>query len=1209
MDLRRPTSNLPAQGPLAIYEVPEFKVRRLDGHAHPALTATPGSGFICTGSGQWEAKQTERTPLDLDGIYRTCLDAQNSLVIKANELCEKRNLPFLDITTACSWSDVEASVLDTCKVLENLSLKDKAITPGFTGKLKKAFRSLCNNAGAGTTLANLVPTDSYLSVLCGGLRIIFKALEESSHYRQEVYNALEELPFILNDNATLLEIHMQDEELHRRVASLYTAIYRLMEVIVSWFLKPSLVTGTKIFINPSGFLDKLKDSLATVKVAAQRFAARITIMAAEEQRTLTQQNYTMMYMHSQHSQRVTAELGELKGELRNSNRLHLITLDRLTEFLQLQARETIERKGLEIHEAIPRNTPPRMTIENILDENLYDPGLAPTNCENVLKLRNIPGYDLDEDLVITIKSHPRFVSWLTLNQSSLLFVDTRSQNPTCSLELPIVSAEVYRDIVDFSNLCLGAEDGTMADLICLPFFCSQHRDFKKDPNASPTELAMSLLLQLLDNYRDFDPHHLERAFDELDQNSAESICFAFETLISQLPASVILVLLIDDLKAFAQPLERKLGTVEVVEQLLDIHRRGEYDATFKFLLGNSTQSGFSDELFTDDEVLRIWTPATRGYIWIYPIKGQASTRVTSQQVDDVTKGNQNDHNLNVSEAVGNQTTRPVDGELWVTLNDEIHKMKKIIEEDNPEALLHEDDSPHNPSEYSSPNYSENPQLDPVIVFKLWQIFLDRVSPLIKIIHVPSVQGLIVSAATDITLIPLDQQALMYSILGLAVLALRDDELAGILGEDKTREAVLQDMLKSVNAVLVRFDALKRYNMVILQALVHTSIILMGQCNKHASWILLGSLVRIAMSMGYHRDGTQLHLSPFETEMRRRIWWQIVFYDIKLGIDCGLAYSCIPKRFDTKQPLNLNDADLFPDATGELAHRDGPTEMAFVMIIHRVAQYLLDEETRQAVEANILGQEIHPTIAERNRILIDRLDTDLLDMEDRFINAKASNAHAAAVGIRPHLIKRLYDMIRPMHESPGWGVDVSSPRDNLFKLILSSCENASDSYERMDRWGFSWYIRLHFNLDLLASLSTFLYHRPLGSLADRGWTIFTSLYIRHTLLQDPRSKATVTAAQFALKAYAQREGALVEAGQSVETPDFITELRQTINSPLATPPIPAISNQWATLGVMTAPSVQMDETHEMNMHMFMPFTGEGGGDGSYDFWPGVPWGTN
>src|SRR5687768_12988384 len=129
---------------------------------------------------------------------------------------------------------------------------------------------------------------------------------------------------------------------------------------------------------------------------------------------------------------------------------------------------------------------------------------------------------------------------------------------------------------------------------------------------------------------------------------------------------------------------------------------------------------------------------------------------------------------------------------------------------------------------------------------------------------------------------------------------------------------------------------------------------MGQCNKHAAWVLSGALVRIAMSMGYHRDGTHLSLSPFETEMRRRIWWQIVFFDIKLGIDSGLTHSSVPEHFDTKSPLNLNDADLFPDATDPLVHKEGPTEMAFVIVITRVSAYLLDKKARQAMEANVLG---------------------------------------------------------------------------------------------------------------------------------------------------------------------------------------------------------------------------------------------------------------
>ncbi|KAJ4266001.1 hypothetical protein NW762_003974 [Fusarium torreyae] len=581
----------------------------------------------------------------------------------------------------------------------------------------------------------------------------------------------------------------------------------------------------------------------------------------------------------------------------------------------------------------------------------------------------------------------------------------------------------------------------------------------------------------------------------------------------------------------------------------------------------------------------------------------------SVQEYKITTNCQSDDSQSVGKDVGGPTRKPVDGELWVTLNDEIHKMKKIIEQDHPEGLLPEEDASHVSSEHSSPSSSESLPLDPVTIFKLWQIFLDRVNPLTKIIHAPTVQPFIISAAADISSVPLDQQALLYSIFGLAVLALGNDEFKSIMGDGRPRERVLEEMLQSASVVLMRFDSLRQHNTVILQALMHTSIILMAQCNKHAAWILMGSLVRIAMSMGYHRDGTHFSLSPFETEMRRRIWWQIVMYDIKLGIDSGLTHSCVPKRFDTKQPLNLNDADLFRDATVELSHRNGPTEMAFVMVMNRVTEYFLDEETRRAVEANILGHseldgENNTARLEHNLARIHKLESDLIDLEKRFIDARASHVHAAALGIRPHLIKRLYSMTRPMQESPDWGVDIFSPRDNLFKLILSSCENASDSYDSMSRWGLAWYIHLHFNLDILASLSTFLYYSPMGSLSNRGWAIFESLYAKNSLLQNLGSKAATTAAQFALKAFVHRDSTLLEAGQFSEVPEVILRLRHMVNSPLVTPPDPTISGQWATFGTMAGTSGRTEETQFMNM--FMPLTRASQEDENYNLWTGIPW---
>ncbi|RBR05569.1 hypothetical protein FVER53590_12917 [Fusarium verticillioides] len=188
------------------------------------------------------------------------------MITTANKLCVKKKLPSLNLAVAHSWTEVDQSVSDACEALEALSSEDKALKPGFTGKMKQAFRKLCDNAGSGVTIANLVPTDSYCSVLCGGLKIVFKALEATGHYREEICTALEEIPFILNDNTALVKLNNMDVELHRRVAAIYAAIYALLEVIAGWFLKPSFNTGTRILLNPTGFSGKLKERMDTVKL-------------------------------------------------------------------------------------------------------------------------------------------------------------------------------------------------------------------------------------------------------------------------------------------------------------------------------------------------------------------------------------------------------------------------------------------------------------------------------------------------------------------------------------------------------------------------------------------------------------------------------------------------------------------------------------------------------------------------------------------------------------------------------------------------------------------------------------------------------------------------------------------------------------------------------------------------------------------------------
>ncbi|RYP68602.1 hypothetical protein DL771_006574 [Monosporascus sp. 5C6A] len=240
-----------------------------------------------------------------------------------------------------------------------------------------------------------------------------------------------------------------------------------------------------------------------------------------------------------------------------------------------------------------------MDIDSILERYLYEPLLVTTDSEQLLRVPLTPGYNLDEDRIFAIKTNPRFKAWFALNESSLLLVNANS-DPASNLEMSFVSAQAYERAMEVSREQRNGE----TKLVPITFFCSQHRDYRKDVHGSPAELAMSLLLQLVDGYREFSPEVLTAAFDEFDPEDIESILATFGALVSRLPASAIVVLIVDGLRFFAQPRERRIAMADVVAGLVYVHRH-EHDAMLKFLFANSTRTDFLEDIFTDDEILHL----------------------------------------------------------------------------------------------------------------------------------------------------------------------------------------------------------------------------------------------------------------------------------------------------------------------------------------------------------------------------------------------------------------------------------------------------------------------------------------------------------------------------------------------------------------------------------------------------------------------------
>lgn len=216
-------------------------------------------------------------------------------------------------------------------------------------------------------------------------------------------------------------------------------------------------------------------------------------------------------------------------------------------------------------------------------------------------------------------------------------------------------------------------------------------------------------------------------------------------------------------------------------------------------------------------------------------------------------------------------------------------------------------------------------------------------------------------------------------------------------------------------------------------------------------------------MGLHRDGDSLGLSPFDTEMRRRVWWQIILLDAIYAIMSGLGQSLLPRHWDTKEPRNINDADMFPTMS-KCESREGPTDMIFCLVSYEVAKLLMEYPGLESVVLqNEMGSPLVPSSAdiENARRRIELLDDTLGDILTRYGDLSMGPVHELAAEQRPLMISKLRDLICPPREQPEWGSEILTPKDNLFKIAISTGEHSLRLYSQVQGRGyFLWFGNFH-----------------------------------------------------------------------------------------------------------------------------------------------------
>lgn len=103
------------------------------------------------------------------------------------------------------------------------------------------------------------------------------------------------------------------------------------------------------------------------------------------------------------------------------------------------------------------------------------------------------------------------------------------------------------------------------------------------------------------------------------------------------------------------------------------------------------------------------------------------------------------------------------------------------------------------------------------IFRLWQTFLDNVNPLVKILHTPTVQQLVLEASGNLKAVSKSMNALMFAIYVSAVNSLSNAECEGMIGQGKS--VLLAKYYLGTQQALISAAFLKSSDMVVLQAYV------------------------------------------------------------------------------------------------------------------------------------------------------------------------------------------------------------------------------------------------------------------------------------------------------------------------------------------------------------------------------------------------------
>lgn len=504
---------------------------------------------------------------------------------------------------------------------------------------------------------------------------------------------------------------------------------------------------------------------------------------------------------------------------------------------------------------------------------------------------------------------------------------------------------------------------------------------------------------------------------------------------------------------------------------------------------------------------------------------------------------------------------------------------------------------------------------PAVGMKLWEAYRENVEPLVKLMHVPTVHHRLLKAFSDLHAITRATECMLFAIYHFSIVSMTAEEAERITGERRLdsmkkfhhgmcaanayskQSKVDLSPKKGLQQALVNAGFLKTTEIAVLQAYVLFLLSVRNRCDPHTFWALTGIAVRIAQRMGLHRDGEVLGLKPFDTELRRRLFWQIVPLDgrasqvagvgkyrvpssemirlhghftslqgspfhtsrnrlfnldssMSISADTQLGIAIPSDTWDVKAPLNLNDTDIYPDMSTTPAERAGATDMLFCLLRAEVGRR--HQKAHWSRPSTASDYHWYTNGGSEKEAAINELENLLEGKFLRYCDV-VDPLHFLALGMARSAVASMRLRARhPRHRSDAATMSAAEKED-VFNLALRIIDYDNAAWANSETNKFRWHTQAFFQWDALVYVLNELQHLdPSASQTGKAWSKVSEVYKHHKELLTQRRALHVAVGRLTLKAWQVYWSFMEHNSLEPEEPGYITSLRSMHGDPTIPP---------------------------------------------------------